>query len=111
MKVRFGYWEGQVASGTYEVKFTITEVYKKVGDSVKAGEPIYEAEIEAGKATFDIEAPVSGIIVSLTDPVDKDLGGEEWKEGDEWQETGKEETPRGVLCLPALGEIETKEAT
>ena len=40
---------------------------KAVGDAVKAGELV--AEIETDKAVVEIEAPVSGVLASIVEPV------------------------------------------
>ena len=40
---------------------------KAVGDAVKAGELV--AEIETDKAVVEIEAPVSGVLASIAEPV------------------------------------------
>jgi pyruvate/2-oxoglutarate dehydrogenase complex dihydrolipoamide acyltransferase (E2) component len=42
---------------------TVTEWLKKVGDRVKEDEPI--AEIEAEKATQELEAPASGVLTEI----------------------------------------------
>jgi phosphotransferase system IIA component len=106
-KVRFGIIDRE-GVGTYEgiMGGEITKICKRVGDTVKAGDSI--VEIETDKVNIDVEAPVSGTLVSLTDPKDATLG-EDWKEGEQWNKKGEEDTPHGKLLLPALGEIETGE--
>jgi pyruvate dehydrogenase E2 component (dihydrolipoamide acetyltransferase) len=42
---------------------TITQWFKSVGDPVTRGEPIAEAEAE--KASFVIEAPVTGVVTEI----------------------------------------------
>ena len=42
---------------------TISEWYKKVGEHINAGEPL--AQVETQKLVNDVEAPVSGTIVSI----------------------------------------------
>ena len=42
---------------------TIVEWYKKDGDQIKEGEPIFQVETE--KATIDVEAEVSGTLKQI----------------------------------------------
>jgi len=100
MKVKFGIFDehtggtGRYGGGVNEA--TIAKWRKKIGDKVEKGEIV--VDIETDKAVAEIDAPVSGIIVS-----------QEFAEHDAWKEYNSEETPYGVLHNPPLGYIETEE--
>lgn len=98
MKVKFGFLDtsGTGRYGGQIGEAEIIEWNKKVGDHISKDELIGKAETD--KATVDIEAPVSGILVSL-----------EYEKGEVWREGKSEETPYGTLHGPALGLIETDE--
>jgi len=57
-------------SGMGITEATITEWLKCEGDKVNQGEVI--AEVETAKASLEIEAPVSGVLVKIIVPVGED---------------------------------------
>ena len=50
---------------------TIVEWYKKEGEQVEQGEPLFQVETE--KATMDVEAEVSGTLKQILVDVDKEV--------------------------------------
>ncbi|MEK7178967.1 MAG: 2-oxo acid dehydrogenase subunit E2 [Patescibacteria group bacterium] len=78
--------------GPYKLK-----LLKKEGDIVAKGDVIGVVEIE--KATVEIAAPFSGMVVAL-----------EFKDGDEWNYSGKRRSfPFGTIIDPHVGSIDTEE--
>ncbi|HEV7976561.1 lipoyl domain-containing protein [Amycolatopsis sp.] len=51
------------------MKGVIVNWFKGEGDTVEAGEPL--AEVEAAKATSDVEAPASGVLHKILAEVDE----------------------------------------
>jgi 2-oxoglutarate dehydrogenase E2 component (dihydrolipoamide succinyltransferase) len=59
--VAYEFTLGQIAA---EMEYaTVTRWLKPEGDSITAGEPI--VEVEAEKANYELEAPVSGVLASI----------------------------------------------
>ena len=50
---------------------TIVEWYKKEGDQIEEGEPLFQVDTE--KATIDVEAEVSGTLKQILADVDKEV--------------------------------------
>jgi len=50
---------------------TIVEWYKKEGEQVEQGEPLFQVDTE--KATMDVEAEVSGTLKQILVDVDKEV--------------------------------------
>ena len=50
---------------------TIVEWYKKEGDQVEEGEPLFQVDTE--KTTMDVEAEVSGTLKQILIDVDKEV--------------------------------------
>lgn len=78
---------------------TIVEFYKKEGDAVVAGEPLFS--FESDKGVEDFLSPVNGKIVKIY-----------YQAGQRWYFKGYEEkTPLGKIVTPYLLEIESQDFT